>query len=137
MYLVRTKDTKQLVGVFAATNPAELFNIVDEELDPFSCEFFEMQSGDGLFMDGQFVTHTDIEEVTCVTIEPTDVLHSSGIRMTEQLDLAIPDLPNAWHSFTKHNLAAAFGLPLAALDNPKVMAVFQGQLGIYAPESMN
>lgn len=137
MYLVRTKDTQRLVGVFAASCPADLFNIVDEELDPFSCEYFEMQDGHGLFMDGQFVTQRDVENIECLTIEPVDILQASGVRMTEQLDLDIPTAASGWKTFTRKNLAAAFGVPAGTLDDPKVKELFQGQLGIYAPPALN
>lgn len=133
MYLVRTKDTKRLVGVFAASSPAGLFNIVDEELDPFSCEYFQMHPGHGLFVDGQFETRKDVESVEFTTIEPLDVLQASGVRMTEQLDLDIPAGARGWHAFTKKNLAAAFGVPVKYLDTPPAKALLEGNLGIYKP----
>lgn len=49
-FLIRHAATRQLVGVFGARRSNELFCLLDERTDPFTCEYLELQPGDGLFL---------------------------------------------------------------------------------------
>jgi hypothetical protein len=48
-FLVRNAATRQIVGLFCARRSNELFSLLDEQVDPFECEYLELVSGEGLF----------------------------------------------------------------------------------------
>ncbi len=48
-FLVRNVDTRQMVGLFCARHSNELFYLIDEQTDPFDCEYLELNAGEGLF----------------------------------------------------------------------------------------
>ncbi len=52
-FLVRNADTRQTVGLFCARHSNELFCLIDEQSDPFECEYLELNAGEGLFAPDQ------------------------------------------------------------------------------------
>jgi hypothetical protein len=53
-FLVRTKDTCDLVGFFSADNEDDLIDLVDECTEPEYCEYLELPSG-GVYWDSPAV----------------------------------------------------------------------------------
>jgi hypothetical protein len=48
-FLVRNANTCHMVGLFCARHSNELFCLIDEQSDPFDCEYLELNAGEGLF----------------------------------------------------------------------------------------
>lgn len=108
-YLVRTIDSKRLIGVFAAEDSAQLFYVVDEALDPFRCEYLRLVAGEGVFMDGQFTEHfaetkPDTIEVEVDDIELKDVPCDDRRELQASLKLAnrlLVEEDFGWREFTR------------------------------------
>ena len=50
-YYVRLKENKEPVGMFVVGDLSDLFDVLDEQMNPFRCEFTKMTVG-GLFIGG-------------------------------------------------------------------------------------
>ena len=122
-YLVRTQELQRLVGMFVAADAAALFNVVDEELDPFACEFvvLDKHGACGLFMDGYCRNTVDEEDpkLKYVAIEEdhdADVTFGKfAIRLSEQIIIDLPTTKKGWKSFTRRDYSRAFGVPMKKL----------------------
>lgn len=115
-YLVRSRDSKRLVGIFSAEDSGDLFYAVDESADPFECEYFIMLRGEGVFVDGLFTAAPGVGFNPAITAAPMTLvdapakdresLFTSKI-LTERLD-ALEDY--GWQGFTRDDSAAVFFL---------------------------
>ena len=47
-FILRYKDTKDLFGLYAADTKYDLFDLIDEETDPFDYEFAALRFGYGI-----------------------------------------------------------------------------------------
>lgn len=114
-YLVRTIESKRMIGVFAAEDSAQLFFAVDEALDPFRCEFLRLVAGEGVFMDGQFTEQfaepkPDTVEVEVVDIELKDAPTEDRREMQASLKLAnrlLVEEDFGWREFTRADASTA------------------------------
>lgn len=117
-YIVRTIDTLRLVGIFVAKTPNALYCLVDNELEPSTCEYLKLQEGEGLHIDAQFTGDMrddgtgEGEEVLYVDIETVDDPEEPRFtdRLAERLDKG-----RSWTPFTTEQFAQVFGIPLAKL----------------------
>lgn len=50
-FLVREARTRRLIGMFCARRSNDLFVLLDEQTDPFECEYLELRAGEGLFIE--------------------------------------------------------------------------------------
>ena len=63
VYVVRLQENHELIGIFAARNPEDLWYLIDEREDPTQCEYINVDSG-GIFCTDNFIVEpkTDPEE---------------------------------------------------------------------------
>lgn len=96
--IVRVKDTKQLVGLYAYRNRSELFNLVDQLVSPFYCEFMTVQYGGLHFPNGTpVIDRQDWNEQE----EYEDRVYD-GATLDEGLDSRIDD--DDWKEFKDSDL---------------------------------
>jgi hypothetical protein len=108
-YLVRTIESKRMIGIFSAGDSAQLFFAVDEALDPFRCEYLRLTAGEGVFMDGQFKEHfaeptPDTVEVEVDDIELKDAPSEDRRELQASLKLAnrlLAEEDFGWREFTR------------------------------------
>lgn len=129
MYLVKTEETQQLVGIFCAKDSSQLFDLVDQDLDPFACVYLKLQTGDGLFLDGEFVVAKD-DDYTYTRI---DGKPDSQVRMTEELYDRMPTGKRGWRKFTASDFSRAFGLPLKVVKDPAMRSKFKEIMDLAVP----
>jgi hypothetical protein len=115
-YLVRTIHSLRLVGVFVARDPSQLYEVVDEVLDPSNCEYFKMNNLDGVFLGGQFTAEvegggapTAPGEDLYVYLRPAPEGEATEPELSENLSARL-DKGRSWNTFTDENFAEAFGL---------------------------
>jgi len=114
-YLVRTTESKRMIGVFAAEDSAQLFYVVDEALDPFRCEYLRLTAGEGVFMDGQFTEHfaepkPDTLEVEVDDVELKDAPTEDRRELQASLKLAnrlLVEEDFGWREFTRADANSA------------------------------
>jgi hypothetical protein len=114
-YIVRTIETLRLVGIFVAKNPTDLYRLVDLEQNPGSCEYLNLQDGEGLFVDARFTgsMHDNgpgERAVLSVGIEPVD--DPDRPCFTRRLETRLCR-GRSWTAFTAEHFAGAFGIPMA------------------------
>jgi len=108
-YLVRTIESKRLIGVFAAGTSAQLFQVVDEMLDPFQCEFLHLVAGEGVFVDAQFTetfaepkSHTIEVEVVDIELLDTNANDRREVQATAPLaSRLLSEEDFGWKEFSK------------------------------------
>lgn len=116
-YLVRTIDTLRLVGIFVAKNSKALFHLIDDELDPCSCEYLALKDEEGIHLDALFTANmvddgTGESDVVHVGIE--SVSDPEEPRLTDSLARRL-DKGRSWTAFTTKNFLEAFNIPEASL----------------------
>jgi hypothetical protein len=86
-YLVRAIETQRIVGIFCARDSRELFRLVDEQVDPEECEYFELDAREGMFFDAQFIEvplAEDDEDPTDAQAEPLYELDVESVQADER-----------------------------------------------------
>ena len=97
-YIVRLKETKEIVGIFSATNLTMLADMIDEVTDPFDCEYSPIDD------DGGIIWHRPKE--AAVPIEGDDMPEDFFARaeLTHFWGVAVFDTQAKWKSFKpEHN----------------------------------
>ena len=62
-YVVRLKENKEFVGIYAGKNEPDLFWLVDQLCDPYACEYARLSFG-GLYFAGKCSRFVDLDEMS-------------------------------------------------------------------------
>lgn len=132
-YIVRTIEALRLVGFFVARDPSALFGIVDEELDPCTCEYFKLNNDDGVFLDGQFTAETedglgpeDSDEELLVFLRAVPEEDVTEPRLSDSLGRRL-DRKRSWTAFTSKQFQEYFGIsPDLPPEHLKVIGAIAG-----------
>lgn len=119
-YLVRAIESQRIVGIFCARGSAELFRLVDEQVDPEECEYFEMRAGEGMFFDAQFVElplACDDEDANAAEPDAAEPLYELDVDAVDEEALCGPQMTSyllerlnddgallGWQLFTEHDV---------------------------------
>jgi hypothetical protein len=93
-YVVRVEESKEFVGIYAASNEPELFWLVDQLTDPYICEYARLNFGGVCFAGkcSRFVTLDEMNEreIYCGTM-------LNGPRFTDEMY----EFEGRWKAITK------------------------------------
>lgn len=135
-YFVRVIENQRVVGIIAAESSVQLFDVVDEDLDPFSCEYFKLEPGEGLFFDGQFTFEPDEEDRRrrpWVGIEPMPEGKDAGMHFSEALAQGVNEAKRRWKKFTETDYRQAYGFGPKSKTSSEKVAVIGMLMGINVP----
>jgi hypothetical protein len=132
-YIVRTIKNLRLVGLFVARDPSDLFGIVDEDMDPGTCEYFKLNNDDGVFFDGQFTAEIedglcpdDSDEEPMVCLRPVPGEEAVAPRLSDSLGERL-DRKRSWTAFTSKHFQEYFGIsPDVSPETIKVVGAMAG-----------
>jgi hypothetical protein len=93
-YVVRVEESKEFVGIYAASNEPELFWLVDQLTDPYICEYARLNFG-GICFAGACSRFVSLDEMTEKEIEWGHELNEP--RFTEEMI----EFKGRWKPITK------------------------------------
>jgi len=108
-FILRCKDTEELFGLYAADTKYDLFDLIDEENDPFDYEFAALRFGYGIeFRKGEWPISFKIgsgDEALGAALASLDDIHFTGA-----LEMALVDGEGlTWRSFPEDLPRRRFG----------------------------
>lgn len=134
-YIVRTIENQLMVGFFNAQNTATLFDVVDEEVDPFACEYLKLPNGSGVFLDGHVREQAPEEledgEAPDIVATITGENGSESGRVSEAVMDALQE--KSWKQFTRGDFERAYGIDLTQLGSEEKVKSFGAHMGLNIP----